>query len=93
VGVDPGSDAAGTVTVLSVLAALVIGSIVLVQLLAEKLGSQSGALAWVAALDLEYVGFILVALIVLTWLIAVAVWRLGRIEQRWLHREEATAQP
>lgn len=81
-----------TVTVLSVLAALVIGSIVLVQLLAEKFGAESGVLVWVAGLDLEYVGFILVGLFVVTWLIAVAVWRFGRIEQRWNNRADAPAQ-
>jgi high-affinity nickel-transport protein len=81
-----------TVTILSVLAALVIGSIVLVQLLADKLGANSGPLAWIAALDLEYIGFILVGLFVVTWLVALAVWRFARIEERWTRTEEATAQ-
>ena len=72
-----------TVTVLSVLVALVIGVIVLIGLLAEELGIESGPVAWIATLDLEYVGFTLVGLFVLTWLIAVAIWRFGRIEERW----------
>jgi high-affinity nickel-transport protein len=37
----------------------------------------------VADLDLNSVGFVIVGLFVLTWLVALAVWRLGRIEQRW----------
>jgi high-affinity nickel-transport protein len=72
-----------TVTVLSVLVALVIGGIVLIGLIVDALGIDSGPLVWVAALDLYYVGFILVGLFVVTWLIALAIWRFGRIEERW----------
>ncbi len=79
-----------TVTVLSVLVALVIGVIVLIGLLAEELGIESGPVAWIATLDLEYVGFTLVGLFVLTWLIAVAIWRFGRIEERWTNAPAAT---
>jgi nickel/cobalt transporter (NiCoT) family protein len=72
-----------TVTVLSVVVALVIGVVVLIGLLVERLGVGSGPLAWVGSLDLEYVGFLIVGLFVTTWLVALAVWRWGRIEQRW----------
>lgn len=72
-----------TVTVLSVAVALVIGILVLVGLLVDRLGIEGGPLAWVGSLDLEYVGFGIVGLFVVTWLGAVAVWRLGRVEQRW----------
>ncbi|MCA1671550.1 MAG: HoxN/HupN/NixA family nickel/cobalt transporter, partial [Actinobacteria bacterium] len=72
-----------TITVLSVLVALVIGFIVLIGLLVDKLGITSGILAGIGSLDLEYVGFTIVGLFILTWLIALAIWRLGRIEERW----------
>jgi high-affinity nickel-transport protein len=81
-----------TVTVLSVLAALVIGSIVLAQLLAEKLAVSTGPLGWVTHLDLQYIGYILVALFASTWLGALAVWRFARVEQRWNVRQESSAQ-
>lgn len=71
-----------TVTVLSVVA-LVIGFIVLIGLLVEKLGIESGPLASIGSLDLEYVGFTIVGLFILTWLLALGVWRFGRIEERW----------
>jgi high-affinity nickel-transport protein len=71
------------VTLLSVTVALVIGLLVLAGLLADRLGVVSGPLAWVASLDLGYVGFGIVGLFVLTWAVALAVWRFGRIEQRW----------
>jgi high-affinity nickel-transport protein len=72
-----------TVTALSVLVALVIGLVELLQLLGEKLHVTTGPLAALAGLDLEVVGYLVVALFVLTWLGALAVWRYGRIEQRW----------
>src|SRR3954466_8343880 len=72
-----------TVTVLSVVVALVIGVILLAGLLADRLGIDSGPLAWIASLDLEFVGFAIVGLFVLVWALALAVWRFGRIEQRW----------
>lgn len=72
-----------TVTLLSVLVALVIGVLVLLGLIVEQAGVESGPLAWAASLDLGYVGFAIVGLFVLSWLAAVAVWRLGRIEERW----------
>ena len=76
-----------TVTLLSVAVALVIGVLVLTSLLAERLHVRSGPLAWMGSLDLEFVGFTIVGLFVLTWAVAVAVWRFGRIEQRWAPEE------
>src|SRR6185295_6482574 len=72
-----------TVTVLSVTVALVIGLMVLTGLVVDRLGVESGPLAWVASLDLGFVGFAIVGLFVVTWGIALAVWRYGRIEERW----------
>jgi high-affinity nickel-transport protein len=72
-----------TVTVLSVTVALVIGLLVLTGLVVERLSIEAAPLVWIASLDLEFVGFAIVGLFVLTWGIALAVWRFGRIEERW----------
>jgi high-affinity nickel-transport protein len=72
-----------TVTGLSVVVALVIGLIELFQLLAEKLDVTTGVLGWISELDLNVVGYVIVGLFVVTWLVALAVWRFGRIEERW----------
>ncbi|EGX58223.1 high-affinity nickel-transporter [Streptomyces zinciresistens K42] len=72
-----------TVTVLSVAVALVIGLLVLVGLIVDRLGIDSGPLALLASLDLNYVGFAVVGLFVVTWAVALAVWRFGRIEEKW----------
>jgi high-affinity nickel-transport protein len=72
-----------TVTALSVAVAMIIGVVELVGLLAQKAGIEHGPLAWVGNLDLEHVGYGIVALFVLTWLFSVTVWKVGRIEERW----------
>jgi nickel/cobalt transporter (NiCoT) family protein len=72
-----------TITALSVAVALIIGTVELISILTDKLGIRTGPLAWIGGLDLNYVGFVIVALFVLTWVVALAVWRLGRIEERW----------
>ncbi|WP_092652427.1 HoxN/HupN/NixA family nickel/cobalt transporter [Actinopolymorpha singaporensis] len=77
-----------TVTVLSVTVALVIGALVLLGLLTDQLGIDSGPLAWLAGLNLEYVGFGIVGLFVLTWAIALTVWKVGHIEQKWSTRTD-----
>jgi len=72
-----------TVTGLSVAVALIIGSIELISILTEKTGITSGPLAAIANLNLDVVGYAIVALFVLTWLIAITIWKYGRIEEKW----------
>lgn len=72
-----------TITVLSVVVALVVGTIVLVSVLVDKLQIDSGPLATVGSLELDYVGYIVVGLFIVTWVIAVSVWKFGRIEERY----------
>jgi nickel/cobalt transporter (NiCoT) family protein len=72
-----------TITGLSVVVALVIGTIELVGLIATKTGAQGSFWTWWENVDLNTLGFILVGMFVLTWTVAVAVWRFGRIEERW----------
>ncbi|MBP1820748.1 HoxN/HupN/NixA family nickel/cobalt transporter [Mycobacterium sp. OAE908] len=72
-----------TVTVLSVVVAMVIGVIVLSGLVADRLGIESGPLAAIGSANLEFVGFLIVGLFIAAWLIALAVWRFGHVERRW----------
>ncbi|MQY19675.1 Nickel transporter NicT [Nocardia macrotermitis] len=71
------------VTGLSVAVALVIGSVELLGLLAQQLGWQGGFWGWIGGLDLNIVGFGIVALFVLTWAVSALIWRFARIEQKW----------
>ena len=72
-----------TVTGLSVAVALIIGSIELLGLLANQLGWKGGFWVWLGGIDLNTVGYFIVGMFVLTWAIALLVWRFGRIEEKW----------
>ncbi len=81
-----------TITALSVIVALIIGTIELMSVFAEKLTLTGQPWDFVANLDLNYVGYAIVAAFVLTWVVALAVWRFGHIEERWsAHLERAPA--
>jgi high-affinity nickel-transport protein len=71
------------ITGLSVGVALVIGVVEIVSIIVQKLGITDGVLAAVGGVDLNNVGFIIVGIFVLTWLVAVAVWHLGDVEAKW----------
>lgn len=72
-----------TITGLSVLVALLIGGIEIVGLLGDKAGISSGPVAWIAGVNLDHVGYAIVMLFVVTWVVALAVWRFAHIEERW----------
>jgi high-affinity nickel-transport protein len=72
-----------TVTALSVAVALIIGTIEVVSIFVQQLGITSGPLAWVGGLNLNIVGFVIVGMFVVTWLLALAIWHFGDIEQKW----------
>jgi len=70
-----------TITGLSVIVALVIGTIELAGLLAQKLNARGGFWTWVE--HINTLGFIIVAMFVATWVVALLVWRLAHVEERW----------
>jgi high-affinity nickel-transport protein len=72
-----------TVTGLSVIVALGIGTIELMQVLSAKLKLSAGFWRWLDSLDFSSFGYALVALFVVTWAISTVVWKAARIEARW----------
>ena len=72
-----------TITSISVAVALIIGTIELISVLAAQAKITSGPLAAIAHIPLDYAGYGIVGLFVVAWIIAIAVWRFGRVEQRW----------
>ena len=72
-----------TITGLSVAVALIIGSIELISILTDKLGLTAGPLAAIGRVDLDHVGYVIVGFFILTWVVALAVWKFGRIEEKW----------
>jgi high-affinity nickel-transport protein len=72
-----------TVTALSVAVALVIGTIEVGGLISSDLDLSGSFWNWCENVDLDFLGFVIVAMFIATWVIAFLVWRLGRIEERW----------
>jgi nickel/cobalt transporter (NiCoT) family protein len=72
-----------TITGLSVFVAFFIGTIELLGLLGQELDLSGGFWSFLADFDINKAGFVIVGVFVLTWAVALAVWRFGNIEQKW----------
>jgi high-affinity nickel-transport protein len=79
-----------TVTVVSIVVAVVIGTVQLLGVASERLGLEGTVWDRVASLDMSDVGYAVVGLFALTWALAVAVWRFGRVEERLALPADAT---
>lgn len=71
-----------TVTSVSVVGALTIGAISLIGVVIERFGLSGGAWDLLAAIDLEFVGFAMVAVFAAIFASALAIWRFGDVERR-----------
>ncbi|MGI8846906.1 MAG: HoxN/HupN/NixA family nickel/cobalt transporter [Candidatus Dormibacteria bacterium] len=71
------------VTGLSVAVALIIGTIEVLSISAQYFNLSGGIWDLVSGLNLNAIGYIIVGLFVVTWAIAIAIWRFGKIEERW----------
>jgi len=71
-----------TVTWLSVFVALVIGTIELCSVWADRLNWTEGPIAAIGSIDLDGVGFVIVGVFVATWLLALVVWRVLRLSEK-----------
>jgi high-affinity nickel-transport protein len=81
-----------TVTGLSVAVALIVGTIEIGGLLATRLGLSGSFWAGFESINMNLLGLVIVGLFVFTWAVALSVWRLGRIEERWsAHLTEGTS--
>ncbi|MEU4032562.1 HoxN/HupN/NixA family nickel/cobalt transporter [Streptomyces collinus] len=72
-----------TITGLSVAVALIIGTVELLGLVAEKADLHGPFWDWISGLDLNIIGYVIVGLFFATWVIALVVWKVGRIEEKW----------
>jgi nickel/cobalt transporter (NiCoT) family protein len=72
-----------TITGLSIFVAVFIGTIELVGLLAQDTDLTGSGWSWIANFDINKAGFVIVGVFVLTWVVALSVWRFGKIEQKW----------
>jgi high-affinity nickel-transport protein len=72
-----------TTTALAVVVALLIGTIELLQVIVSMGRLQGGFFDFIAGLDFGVLGYLIVGLFLLAWGASVAVWKFGRIEQRY----------
>jgi nickel/cobalt transporter (NiCoT) family protein len=72
-----------TITGLSVFVALFVGTIEILGLIGQEVHAGGGFWAFMQGFNINTAGFVIVGVFVLTWAVALAVWRFGRIEQRW----------
>lgn len=70
-----------TITAISVIAALIIGLIELLQIIADKLHLHNLFWSNVQGIKLDYLGYILVILFIIAWLISTLIWKFGNIEK------------
>ena len=79
------------ITGLSIAAAFLIGTIEVLGVLTDELHLSGGFWDFMSNFDINKAGFVIAGLFVCTWLVALTVWRFGRIESRWTTREPAAA--
>src|SRR5262249_36628925 len=72
-----------TITGLSVAVALFIGTVELFGLLTGKLGLHGPLIDWFQKFNINTAGLVIVAMFVLTWTLALTIWRFAKIEEKW----------
>jgi len=72
-----------TTTGLSVAVALVIGSIELLQVMINVLDLKGPAFGYVKNLDFGVLGYVIVAIFLISWGVSVGVWKWCRLEERY----------
>jgi nickel/cobalt transporter (NiCoT) family protein len=72
-----------TVTIISVLVALAIGTVELLQVVASELNLTGAFWNWLAALDFETIGFLIIIIFVASWLISLGYWKYRRFDEKY----------
>ncbi len=78
-------------TSLSIAVALVIGTIELLQVFVHLLGLHGGLFDVVAQIDFGLLGYLIVGLFLFGWALSVALWKFGRLEERYAVRDPDAA--
>jgi high-affinity nickel-transport protein len=72
-----------TITGLSVFIALFIGTTEILGLVTQELNLSGGFWGFLQTFNINRAGFIIVGVFVVTWIVALAIWHFGEIEQKW----------
>jgi high-affinity nickel-transport protein len=71
------------ITGLSVFVAFAIGTIEFLGLLPSELNWGGSVWHFFETFNINTAGFAIVGIFVVTWAVALSIWRFGRIEERW----------
>jgi len=72
-----------TITGLSVFVAFFVGAVEVLGLIAQQTHPSGGFWGFMQDFNINTAGFVIVGMFVLTWVVALAIWHFGRIEQKW----------
>ena len=72
-----------TITGLSVFVAFFVGAIEILGLIAQESHLSGGFWGFMRDFNINTAGFVIVGVFVLTWVVALAIWHFGRVEQKW----------
>ncbi len=72
-----------TITSLSIMIAAVIGGVELLGLLSQQLNVTGRFWTDMQNANINTLGFVIVGLFVVTWAVALLIWRFGHIEEKW----------
>jgi nickel/cobalt transporter (NiCoT) family protein len=72
-----------TITGLSVFVAFFIGTVELLGLLSQEFRLSGSFWSFMGTFNINKAGYVIVAVFVVTWAVALAIWRFGKIEQKW----------
>jgi high-affinity nickel-transport protein len=80
-----------TITGLSVFVAVFIGTVEILGLVGGEFNLTGGFWSFMGGFDINKAGFVIVGVFIVTWVIALAIWRFGKIEQKWDDRQALAA--
>src|ERR1700759_333509 len=72
-----------TITGLSVFVALFIGTIEILGLVGSEYKLSGAFWTFMDGFNINKAGFVIVGVFVATWVVALAIWRFGRVEEKW----------
>jgi nickel/cobalt transporter (NiCoT) family protein len=72
-----------TITGLSVFVAVFIGTIEILGLIGSEYHLNGGFWTFMGNFDINKAGFVIVGIFIVTWIVALAIWHFGRLEERW----------
>jgi nickel/cobalt transporter (NiCoT) family protein len=72
-----------TITGLSIFVAFFIGTVELLGLLSQEFSLSGSFWTFMQSFNINKAGYVIVAVFVVVWVIALAIWKFGNIEQKW----------